>query len=279
MTPALYLEKMKDAYYDEGGARVDDAKAFLNQAKEEAVGDKPFGWWWTKRFNRLVKHHGLTDLARILEDHEDNKGWNEDQKALYRPIVDEAIDSTVRQQEEELLRVAPATIPKSPWKRKSFLQTCRLRWREEAMRAIETQAKDELAGRVVEMANLQVRLTLFLTLSTALVAVVSLWSNKLNNAAWITAVATIVGCAVFRIALIPMRSKFKQVWFHKYVDPIVWASLAADPLGRVCLLRNATAGRNRVITRYKKTLWALVPCMSVVLVGLASISVVNLNLL
>jgi hypothetical protein len=246
-------------------ADLEGAHRRIQQAKEQ-TGDN-------KKFAELLESVGLTEAAPLLEQHLENETWLNDLKKLYRPFVERKIQDYINEQTQHIERTATELIPKLRNKRAQFWAERRLTWRAEAMRNIVAQGKDELMNRVTELANLQVRLSLILTLTTAMLAVVSLWSK---SSTWTISLAAITGCGVLGIALIPMKSSFRQAWVNKHVDAVVWAAQAADELGQICILRNGTHGRNKVIRRYKTVLWTLVPCFWLILAGVASLSIMPL---
>ena len=264
------LLKMKDAY---ARNKVEVAIVYLKLAEEEAIGKKRFGRKRRgRRFDRLVRKSELTSLVKILRDYSDNKKWLSEEKQLYEPLYRAEVENSVDNREEEFRRNSPALIPWQPWMRQAFWQAPRQKWREEAMAAIERHGLGEITARVSEMANLQVRLSLIITLAMAILAVISFWNSKGELSPWmITAIAIAASMLLF-IALRPMKSKYRQAWINKFVDPIVWAALAADPIARLCMLKDATEGRNRVVTRYKRALWILVPLIELTLIIVVAVS-------
>jgi len=256
MSAATLLEEAADLYQQ---SRLEESHARFLRAKGQ-VDDK-------KEFARLLKRVGLSDVYRVLQEHTENDEWVNELKDVYRPLVEHKIKDHIAAQRRG---TDPVSAPQLSWYwkvvttgqyrkrlKKSFWAEREEKWREEAMSSMLTQAKDELQGRVAELANLQVRLSLMLTLTTAMLAIVSLWSQQ-RSSSWTVSLATIVACMVLGIALAPMRSNFKQAWINKHVDPIVWAVQAVDPLGKLCILMGATQGRNKIIARYKRVLHALV---------------------
>lgn len=256
MTPATLLGRAQTLYKE---GNVKKAHQYLTNAREQ-VGDN-------REFRKLLKHSGLVEVERVLREHTENAEWLDQQKDLYGPLFDSQVAKYVAEQRKKAPR---ALAPLLPWNKKRFQAKQTLKWEEDATNSILGHAKEELQSRVTELANLQVRLSLILTLTTAMLAVVSLWSQQ--RSATTVSIATIVGCLMLGISLMPMRSSFRQAWINRHVDAVVWAIQAVDPLCKLCILKGATHARNNVITRYKRVLWLLVGFALLVLLGVAIVS-------
>lgn len=260
MTPATLLDRAHTLYKE--GA-VESAHRHLDRARNQVDDDK--------EFKKLLKYSGLTEVERVLREHVENTEWLGEQKDLYGPLFDSQIAKHVTEQRKKAPRVLE---PLLPWNKKRFRARQTLKWEEDAANSILAHAKEELQSRITELANLQVRLSLILTLTTAMLAVVSLWSQQ--RSATTVSIATVVGCLMLGISLMPMRSSFRQAWINKHVDAVVWAIQSVDPLCKLCILKGATHARNTVITRYKRVLWLLVGLALLVLLGVAVVSSIPL---
>lgn len=273
MTSVRLLEKAAELYQR---LRVEESLEHFRRTKTQ-VDDE-------NKFKKLLKHPELENVRsvlQLLQEHTENDDWIAGQKKLYGPLVEHELRAHVAKQRAQ---TDPALVPRLSWRQQlgttradrqwledNFWAKREEKWREEATNSMLAQAKDELQGRMTELANLQVRLSLVLTLTTALLAIVSLGSQQRST--WTVALATIVGCMVLGIALIPMRSNRRQAWVNKHVDAIVWAIQAIDPVGRMCILRRATEGRNAIIARYKRWIWSLVVVVTLALGGVAALNV------
>lgn len=205
------------------------------------------------------------EARQLRDDHHANTAWVDELKKLLDEMWTERVDERVDELEREFREHASNLVPRL-WRIKAFWQEKRWAWRQEAEKSVADHAERELNARNQEITQLQVRLSVILTFTTAGLALVSLRAGLPQVA---VAFAALTACTVLGIALSPLGSKYAQAFRNNYEDPAVWSVQATSPRTRFCLARGATAGRNRVVKRYKRVLWLLVPLMRVVLLVLA----------